>query len=80
MGIELLTYVVCFMFQATSQPENEEENAMQRGFTNDAIQICVEVACVVTYPRGQNYFALHKDSTAGKIPQKHTTYTTFKIA
>ena len=79
-SIKVLRYVVCFTFQAPRFRENEEENAMQRDFTNDAIQIWVELACMVTYWIGRNYFAWHNDSIAGKVPQKHTTNTTFKIA
>ena len=37
-GIKVLRHVVCFMFQAPRFHENEEEKAMQQGFTNDAIQ------------------------------------------
>ena len=69
MGTEVLRYVVCCMFQAAGFRENEKGNAMQGAFTNDAIQIWVEVACVVTYSRGHNHFAPQKDSIAGKIPQ-----------
>ena len=38
-GIEVLRYVVCFMFQATRFIKNEEGHAIQWEFTNNAIQI-----------------------------------------